>query len=206
MVKIYGRLNSINVQKVMWTAAEIGLKVDHVNVGGAFGGNDTPEYLAKNPNGRVPLLEDGEFCLWESNAIIRYLSEAYGADPWFSADIRQRAHAGQWMDWYISSLHPEITVIFWTLIRTASADRDMQAMEKARLSLLPLWEILDRHLTDRSYLLGDELSMADVPLGCACYRWHNLDIERPRLDHLEGWYQRLCDRPAFQQNVMLPLT
>lgn len=206
MVKIYGRLNSINVQKVMWCAAEVGLDVTHENVGGAFGGNDTAAYLAKNPNGRVPLLEDGNFLLWESNAIVRYLSECYGEAPFFPADLQTRAQAGQWMDWASIAVSPSLTKIFWTLIRTAAADRDMEEMAAAEKALLPCWDILNRHLADRNFILGDSFTMADIPLGCACYRWNALDIDHPRFDAMQRWYQRLQDRPAYRQHAMIPLT
>ena len=124
MLKILGRPTSINVQKVMWCAAELGIEVNRVDIGGPHGGNDTPEYLAKNPNGLVPTLEDGDFVLWESNAIVRYLAETQGQAPWFPAEANGRALASQWMDWYLTIMHPPMMVIFLTLIRTAPEDRD----------------------------------------------------------------------------------
>ena len=206
MIKILGRPNSVNVQKVMWTAAEIGVSVDRQDIGGAFGGNDTEDYLAKNPNGQVPTLVDGDFVLWESQAIVRYLSESYGAAPWYPASLKDRGLCSQWMDWYIANLHPAMTVMFWQLIRTSDADRNNAAVATAAFDAAKEWAILDKHLENKVYLLGDELTMGDVPLGCAAYRWHSMDIERPDLPNLKRWWDSLAARDAYKKHVMLPLT
>ena len=206
MIKILGRPNSVNVQKVMWTAAEIGVNVDRQDIGGAFGGNDTEDYLAKNPNGQVPTLVDGDFVLWESQAIVRYLSESYGVAPWYPASLKDRGLCSQWMDWYIANLHPAMTVMFWQLIRTSDADRNNAAVATAAVDAAKEWAILDKHLENNAYLLGDGLTMGDVPLGCAAYRWHSMDIERPDLPNLKRWWDSLAARDAYKKHVMLPLT
>jgi len=206
MVRVLGRANSINVQKVMWIAAEIGLDVERVDVGGSFGGNDTSDYLAKNPNGRVPTLEDGDFILWESNSIVRYLTEKYGSAPWKPAKVEDTFHAHQWMDFYLTTLHPAMTTLFWTLIRTKPEDRDMDAFKKAEKEAAKAWAIVDNHLKDNPFMTGTAPTMGDIPLGCAAYRWHNLDVERPDLPHLKRWYESFAGRLAYQENVMLPLT
>ncbi len=206
MVRVLGRANSINVQKVMWIAAEIGLDVERVDVGGAFGGNDQADYLAKNPNGRIPTLEDGEFILWESNAIVRYLAEKYGAAPWQPARVEDKFHAHQWMDFYLTTLHPSMTTIFWTLVRTAPEDRNQAALDKALVEASKAFTIVDAHLAKNTFMTGTAPTIGDVPLGCAAYRWHNLEIERPDLPHLKRWYESLASRLAYQENVMLPLT
>jgi len=206
MVRVLGRANSINVQKVMWCAAEIGLEVERVDVGGAFGGNDTPEYLAKNPNGRVPTIEDGNYVLWESNSIVRYLAETYGDTPWQPENARIRARANQWMDWYLANLHPPMTTIFWQLIRTAPEDRDADSIATGTAEAAKLFGILDAQLVQRPHITGEEPSIGDIPIGCAAYRWHSMEIDRPHLANLKVWYERLSARPAFQEHVMLPLT
>lgn len=206
MVRVLGRANSINVQKVMWIAAEIGLDVERVDVGGAFGGNDQADYLAKNPNGRIPTLEDGEFILWESNAIVRYLAEKYGAAPWQPARVEDKFHAHQWMDFYLTTLHPSMTTIFWTLVRTAPEDRNQAALDKALVEASKAFAIVNAHLAKNTFMTGTAPTIGDVPLGCAAYRWHNLEIERPDLPHLKRWYESLASRLAYQENVMLPLT
>ena len=206
MVRVLGRANSINVQKVMWIAAEIGLDVERVDIGGAFGGNDQADYLAKNPNGRIPTLEDGEFILWESNAIVRSLAEKYGSAPWQPARVEDKFHAHQWMDFYLTTLHPSMTTIFWTLVRTAPEDRDQAALDKALAEAAKAFAIVDAHLAQNTFMTGTAPTIGDVPLGCAAYRWHNLEIERPDLPHLKRWYESLASRLAYQENVMLPLT
>ncbi|WNJ98800.1 glutathione S-transferase family protein [Thalassospiraceae bacterium LMO-JJ14] len=206
MVRVLGRANSINVQKVMWIAAEIGLDVERVDVGGAFGGNDQADYLAKNPNGRVPTIEDDGFILWESNTIVRYLAEKYGSAPWKPAKIEDTFLAHQWMDFYLTTLHPDMTVLFWTLVRTPPEKRDAAAFDKALAQAAKTWAIVDAHLADNPFMTGTAPSMGDVPLGCAAYRWHNLDLARPDLPHLKRWYESLASRLAYQENVMLPLT
>ncbi len=206
MIRILGRNNSINVQKVMWCAAELAIPVERSDIGGAFGGNDTKDYLLKNPNGKIPtLIEDG-FVLWESNTIVRYLCEVHGKAPWFPEDTRDRGVAGQWMDWYLTSLHPFMTVIFWQLIRTAPEDQDTLAIQSATEEASKLWAMLDNHLADRDFILGEEPSMADIPVGCAAYRWHEMAIDHPNLRHLRSWWERLADRTPYRENVMLPLT
>jgi len=206
MIKILGRQNSVNVQKVMWCTAELNLEVTRTDVGGAFGGNNTDEYLAMNPNGLVPTMIDGETVLWESNTIVRYLCESNPESSWYPTTIDKRGQASQWMDWYLTRLHPSMTVIFWTLIRTAVEDRDLRALEKAIIAAGDIWAIVDQHLSRQDFMTGPEPTMGDIPLGCAAYRWHEMDFERPDLPNLTAWYQRLNSRPAYQQHVMLPLT
>lgn len=206
MLRVLGRANSINVQKVMWCAAELGLEVERVDVGGAFGGNDQPGYLAKNPTGLVPTLEDGDLVLWESNTIVRYLCEAYGTAPWQPTDLATRYHAQQWMDFYLTQLHAQMTVIFWGLIRTPEDKRDMAAIDAAVERAAKWWTLVDKHVAERDYVTGDALTFGDIPLGCAAYRWHEMPIERPKLDHLKAYYDRLAGRPTYREHVMLPLT
>ena len=206
MIKILGRPNSVNVQKVMWTAAEIGVSVDRHDIGGSFGGNTTDDYLAINPNGRVPTLVDGDFVLWESQAIVRYLSEVSGTTPWYPASTKDRGLCNQWMDWYTANLHPSMTVIFWQLIRTHKTERNNAAVATALVEASKEWSILDKHLENNAYILGDELTMGDVPLGCAAYRWHTMDIKRPYLPNLKRWWESLAVRRVYKEHVMLPLT
>lgn len=206
MVRVLGRANSINVQKVMWLAAEIGLDVERVDVGGAFGGNDTPAYLADNPTGKIPTLHDGDFILWESNSIVRYLAEKYGSSPWYPALAEDRYRASQWMDHYIATHHHWMTQIFYNLIRMSPEERDDAVIRKGVEALSGAWAVVDTHLAENEFLTGAAPTMGDIPMGCAAYRWHTLDIERPDLPNLKRWYESLASRLAFQENVMLPLT
>lgn len=206
MLKLLGRANSVNVQKVMWFSAELGLDVERIDVGGPFGGNDDPEYLAKNPNGRIPTLEDGTFVLWESNAIVRHIAETRGGEPWYPADAGRRALAGQWMDWYLTTMHPPMTVIFRGLIRTPPSERDLAVIEAARDAAAAAWTLLDAHLSGHAFVTGNTPSMGDIPVGCSVYRWFNLDIKRPDLANLTRWYATLCARPQYREHVMLPMS
>lgn len=206
MLQVLGRPNSVNVQKVMWCAAELGLQVERQDIGGAFGGNGTADYLAKNPNGRIPTLIDGDYVLWESNAIVRYLCDQYGKQNWQPETAKLRGHASQWMDWYLTQLHPPMTTLFWQLVRTEKEEQDQDAIQTAIKTCASFWQMLENHLADRSYFLGDNISMADIPVGCSAYRWHNMEFERPSLPHLEAWWKRLAERSAYKANVMLPIT
>jgi len=207
MIRILGRASSINVQKVMWCADELGTKVERVDVGGKFKGNDTPEYLAKNPMGLVPTMEDGDFVLWESNAIVRYLADVAGKAPWQPADAKGRGLASQWMDWYLTAMHPPMTAIFIQLIRTEPAKRDAKALADATDKAAKLWTMVDGQLAKRAYLTGNDISIGDIPAGCSANRWYALDVKRPKLANLEAWLGRLKQRPAFQKHVAaIPLT
>jgi len=206
MLKIWGRINSINVQKVMWTVGELGLPHERIDAGGAFGRVRDPDYLALNPNGLVPTIEDDGFVLWESNTVARYLAAKHSPGRLCPSDVQRRADAERWMDWVLTTLNPPMFTVFWNLIRTPVDQRDMKAVEAARLKLCDLWQILEAQLAKRPYVIGAELTMGDVPLGCTINRWYHLPLERPKMPNIEAWYGRLKERPAFKQHVMIPLT
>jgi len=206
MLKVWGRNNSINVQKVMWAVGELGLEHERIDVGGAFGGLDTPEYGRLNPNRRVPTVEDGEVVVWESNACVRYLAARYGAGTLWPEEPGRRARADMWMDWQVATLLPDMTVVFWGLIRTPEAERDHARIAAAVERLGTTWRILDEHLASRRFVAGDALTIGDIPVGAGCYRYYSLPIERPSLPKLEAWYGRLKERAPFREHVMLPLT
>ncbi len=205
MLKILGRASSINVQKVMWLSAELGAEVDRVDIGGKFGGNDMPEYLAKNPNGLVPTMEDGDLVLWESHTIVRYIAETRGRAPWYPDDAAGRGLTGQWMDWYLARMHPPMMVIFRGLIRTAPEDRDLDAMDKAVKQAARLWDMVDAHLANADYITGDAPTIGDIPLGCSVNRWYGLDVDRPSLPRLEAYYERLKERPPYREHVIVQM-
>jgi glutathione S-transferase len=206
MLRIWGRTNSINVQKVMWAVGELGLAHERIDAGGAFGGLDTPEYGALNPNRRVPTIDDDGTVLWESNACVRYLAARYGAGGLWPEDVKRRGRSDLWMDWQQTSLLPDMTVVFWGLIRTPEAQRDQAAIAAAVERLGATWRILDQHLATRRFVTGDSLTMGDIPVGASCYRYYGLPIARPPLPNVEAWYERLKERRAFREHVMLPIT
>ncbi len=207
MLKVWGRKNSSNVQKVMWAVGELGLAHERVDIGGEFGGNKEPAYLALNPNGLVPTLEDGDLILWESNSIVRYLAGRYGPGKLEPKDPKARARAGQWMDWQISVVLPAITVAFWGLIRTPPEKRDHAAIAASQAKSTEAMKILDANLSRNAYVAGDAFSMGDIPVGVFTYRFRQLVPERPSLPNLERWYASLERRPAFRDHVAaVPLT
>ena len=207
MLKIHGRANSSNVQKVVWALDEMNVPYGRIDAGGAFGIVGTPEYKAMNPNSRVPTMDDDGFILWESNAIVRYLAAKHDIGGLCPSDPRQRADADRWMDWQQTTVGGAITPIFWNLVRTAEPDRDLAAVEAARLTMIDLMWIIDKALADRPYLAGDTFTMGDIPIAIAVYRWVTLIQDRPAMANLEAWYDRLTQRAALKTNVLdIPLT
>ena len=206
MLRIWGRSNSINVQKVLWCCEELDIRYQRVNVGGPFGGNKEPEYLRLNPNGLVPTISDGGFVLWESNVIVRYLAAKHGMGTLCPEDLAERADADRWMDWQMGTLWASFRPVFIGLVRTPPEERDQANIAAAIEKTAESWAILDAHLTDRDYVTGLSLTMADIPLGVTAYRWFTLDIERPPMPNLKAWYERLCARAPYRANVMLPLS
>jgi len=204
MLKIWGRKTSINVQKVVWAVGELALPHERIDAGGPFGGLDTPEFGKLNPNRLVPVIEDDGFVLWESNAIVRYLTAVRGQRKLAATDERQRALADQWTEWANSMLYPDIIVTaFLGLIRTPAADRNVAGIEAAAKRAGERLAILDAQLAGRSYILGDQPTAADIGCGSFMYRYFTLDIPRPRLGNVEAWYQRLTERKAYQDHVMI---
>ena len=206
MLKILGRNNSSNVQKVLWALGELGLEYTRDDIGGPFGGNRETDYLIMNPNGLVPTLIDGDTVLWESNVIVRYLARKYAPNSLLPDSLTDLARAEQWMDWQQTVVAPAHFPVFWGLIRTALEDRDLDAINNGRDRFEQVMTILDHHLSDSAFVGGENLSMADIPVGIMVYRWFTLDIERMELPSLHRWYQRLADRPAYKNNVMIGLT
>lgn len=206
MIKIWGRKDSSNVQKVLWCCGELGVTFERIDIGGRFGGNKEKPYLDLNPNGLVPTIEDGSFVLWESNSIMRYLEDKYGNGKLLPSTPEGRANANRWMDWQLTTLGPAIVPLFWGLIRTPEDKRDQAVIEKALQKTIQTWQIVDSHLAKYGSLAGDTFTIGDIPLGVWAYRWFNLPIERPKLVNLSGWYERLCKRPPYQTHIMIPLS
>lgn len=204
-MKIWGRANSINVMKVLWCADECGLKYEREDVGMQYGGNDQKWYLDMNPNGVVPTIDDGGRIIFESNAIVRYLSAKYAAGTLWPNDPGQRSEADRWMDWQASTVNGPMRDVFWGLIRTAPEKRDLAAIKKAADEAGKVWARLDQKLEGKLYVGGNHLTMGDIPAGCFVHRWYALDIERPELKNVKAWYERLKTRPAYAKHVMPPL-
>lgn len=206
MLKILGRNNSSNVQKVLWCCEELGLKYEREDVGGPFGRNRDPEYLALNPNGLVPTIIDGDFVLWESNTIIRYLAAKHGSGTLYPTDLQTRALGERWMDWQLSVVVPTINPIFFGLIRTPPEKRDQAAIAAARDKLATALKMLDGFLGRSDYVAGGVFTVGDIPVGIMTYRWYTLEIEREDFPNLKRWYERLSTRTGFKKHIMIGLT
>jgi glutathione S-transferase len=203
MLTIWGRRNSINVQKVMWAVGELGLEHRHVDAGGSFGGLDEPEFRAKNPNGRVPVIDDGGTVVWESHAIVRYLAARYDAGTLWPEDPAERALSDMWMDWTLADLQPAVIGVFWNLYRTPEDQRNWTLIRKGIARSAILMRLLDRHLEGRAFIAGDRLTFGDIAAGAQLYRYFALDIDRPSLPNVEAWHERLTSREAYREHVMV---
>ncbi len=206
MLRIWGRLSSVNVQKVVWCADELGLVYERLDAGGKFGVNNTPEYLAMNPNALVPTIEEDGFVLYESNAIVRYFAARDPSASLWPRDLRERADADRWMEWQSTSYTPAMSAIFWQLIRTPEDKRDPAAIEVSRTKCEKLSGILDQHLANRRYLAAGRFTAADIVVGCAVHRWLKLPVEREPRPNLERWYADLKSRPASHQVTLQELS
>jgi glutathione S-transferase len=205
MLRILGRRTSSNVQKVLWVAGELGIPFEREDVGGSFGGNNTPDYLRLNPNGLVPTVIDGDLVLWESNSICRYLANRHGAAQLYPTAPGPRALVERWMDWQLSVVVPALVPLFITLIRTPEDKRDPAAIARLHEDAAAPFRILEAALDGRPYLEGDHLTLADIGVGIWTHRWFGLGYGEAD-SHLGAWYRRLGEHPAYREHVMIPLS
>jgi glutathione S-transferase len=206
MLKLWGRLSSINVRKVVFAAQLLELPFERVDAGAAFGVVRTPGYLAQNPNALVPLLEDGDFTLWESNVIVRYLCARHAERGLYPQDLRARFDAERWMDWQQTTLNPAGREAFIQLVRTAADRRSQAAISASVAATEPLLAMLDAQLARQAFLAGDRLTMADIPVACEMHRWWGLPLEFPARPNLRRWYEGLLALPAARGALDVPLS
>ena len=204
MIRLWGRISSINVRKVLWTLQETGVPFERIDAGLAYGVVNDAAYVAKNPNRLVPLLEDGDFVLWESNAIVRYLCARY-APPFYPQDLRARFDAERWMDWQQTTLNRAGGPAFIQWIRTPAEQRQSAVIAASVAATEPLLQMLDTHLATRPWMAGEHFTMADIPIGCEIHRWWGLPEPRPALPNLERWYAAILTRPATRGVLDLAL-
>jgi glutathione S-transferase len=189
---IWGRANSVNVQKVLWCLAELSLPYERIDAGMSFGKTREPDYLAMNPNARIPTLVEGDFVLWESNSIMRYLCLAHGR---------------RWLDWTLSMVQPVDRPVFWGIVRTPPAERDMVQVQKDADAAAEVWAIADRLLASRRFMEGDQFTLADIAIGAYARRWLGVEgITRPAQPNLTRWLAELGKRPGFAQHVAPPMS
>ncbi|MDB5656408.1 MAG: putative glutathione Stransferaselike protein [Tardiphaga sp.] len=208
-LQIWGRANSVNVQKVLWCCHEYGVGFERIDAGMQFGRTQDADYLAMNPNSRIPTLVDGDFVLWESNAIMRYIALTHPNVPasLYPADPKTRARIERWLDWTLSTLQPVERPLFWGLVRTPPAERDLVAMQQAADTAAVQWRIVDRQLANRDSMEGEGFSLADIAIGTYARRWLGVvGVQRPALPHLERWFALISARPGFQQYVAPPMS
>jgi len=205
VLKVWGRRNSFNVQKVLWLLGELRIEYQHIPAGGSFGRLDEPGFRELNPHGRVPVIEDGGLAVWESHSILRYLAAKYGGGAFWSDDAGARSFVDRWMDWSQATLQPDfLSGVFWGYFRTPEAQRNKLAVERSIARCAGHFRLLDTILAQHRYLAGDGFSLADIPVGTSLYRYFNLDIERPSVPHVEAWYELLQQRPHYREQVMVP--
>lgn len=203
MLEVWGRKNSYNVQKVLWCCEELEIPFRRHDAGGLFGGTEKDEYLSRNPTGLVPTISDEGFVLWESNAIVRYLSAKHGRGTLWPEDPKVRALADKWMDYQLGTLWPAFKDALVGLIRTPPEQRVPKKIEASVRAAAEVLFVLDAQLNDNEYVTGTSLSVGDIALGSSVYRWLELDIERPDLPALAAWHARLEARPAYRRTVMV---
>jgi glutathione S-transferase len=204
MIILWGRRNSMNVQKVVWALEELELPYERHNVGGSFGGTDTPAYRSMNPMGLVPVMREGEVTIFESNAIVRYLAATHGQGRMRPVLPMQLAGAEQWMDWAQLNVGPPMSTLFLQTVRTPRDRQNRAAMENATAQLHKLLPVADAALANSDFLAGPGFSFGDVPLGVMAWRMSCFDWQRPRLANFDRWHKRLQERAAYKKAVMIP--
>jgi glutathione S-transferase len=203
---VWGRATSSNVMKVLWGLGELGLAFDRIDVGGAFGKTDTPEYRGMNPTGLVPTLQEDDFTLWESNVILRYLYASYApGSPLWPAEAHAPANIDRWMDAQQTVLNRPMGGVFWGLVRTPADKRDMASIAQSIEETTRAWRMIEPALARDGYIGGKEFTICDIPWGVHAHRWFGMDylgLTRPEIPALRDWYNRLCQRPAYQQHIL----
>jgi len=203
MIKLWGRRTSINVQKVMWVLAELDIEYCRIDAGGSFGGLNDAAYVALNPHRKVPTLVDGKTVLWESNAILRYLADAYGREAIFGATAAERGTSDRWMEWYQSSVYANFQSIFHQTVKLPATERDSEVLVHAQNAVFKQFALFDSMLASNAYINGDRLSLGDIPMAASLFRYFTMDIDRPEFPQITRYYKNLTQRPAFVENVMI---
>lgn len=205
MIHVWGRASSSNVQALMWCIGELGLEFERKDVGFIYGGNDTAEFLAMNPNGTVPVLKDGDAPpIWETGAILRYLSHKYGQDTFWPAESSARANIDKWAEWAKINIAAGFTVpVFWRVVRTVPSQRDPQAIDAALTLLNKFLTVAEQQFAEHEYLASGDFSLADIQFGHVLYRYYDIDIDRADFPEIRKYYDRLTERTAFKKHVMI---
>ncbi|HYP81742.1 glutathione S-transferase [Variovorax sp.] len=212
MLNIWGRISSINVRKVVWCAQELGLDFQRTEAGGRFGVVQTEPFLQLNPNALVPVIDDGEgeqrVVLWESNVIVRYLCARHAPGGLYPLDLPARFDAERWMDWQQTTMNRAGSPAFLQLVRTPAEQRNPEVIAQSCAATESLFALLDAHLAGREFMMGDQFTMADIPLGCEAHRWFGLPAAlytRPSWPNVERWFSQLRARAGARGVLDLTL-
>lgn len=201
MLRILGRAASINVRKVLWTCAEIGIPFEREDWGSGFQSTQDPAFVALNPNAMVPVIEDGDFTLWESNSIIRYLANRYGDAALYPADAQARARVDQWIDWQATDLNQSWSYPFMALVRQSSAHQDAAALSAGCAQWDKNMGILERQLAaSGGFVAGEVFTLADIAIGLSVHRWMSTPYAKPELPVVNAYYERLSTREGFRSH------
>jgi glutathione S-transferase len=206
VLKIWGRISSINVRKVVLAAQWLGVPFERIDAGHEFGIVKTPDYVAMNPNSLVPTIEDDGLRLWESNVIVRYLCAKHSMGGLYPATLDRRFDAERWMDWQQTTLNPAGRNAFVQLLRTAPEKRQPQLIEQSIAATNPLLQMLDAHLARQPYMAADAFTMADIPIACEIHRWRGTPVPQLDLPHVDRWYAGIRARDAARGVLDLSLS
>ena len=205
MLTVWGRQTSSNVQALMWCIGELGLPYRRHDIGHRYGGTDTDEFRALNPNRTIPVLRDGDGpALWETGAILRYLANRYADDAFWPSDLIARTDVDRWAEWSKLNVAMAFTgPVFWRVVRTPAAAHDAEATRSAVRALTEKLRIAEQQLGEHDFLARGQLTLADIQFGHVLYRYYDIDIARAPLPRLATYYDRLKSRPAFREHVMV---
>jgi glutathione S-transferase len=199
MLTILGKPSSINVRKVLWTLTEIGVRFEQEAWGAGFQSTDVPEFRALNPNAMVPVLRDGDFVLWESNTICRYLASRHRRDDLLPAAPQERAQVEQWMDWQAGELNNAWRYAFMALVRHSPLHTDSAAIDSSISNWNRHMGMLDSQLAKTgAYVAGADFTLADIVLGLSANRWRMTPIARPNYPAISDYLARLGTREGFR--------
>ena len=201
MIQLYGRRNSINVQKVSWALCELNIEFKWHDEHGKFGTVNVENYEKLNPQMIVPTLDHNGTIINQSNSIVRYLYRKH-TDVYEISKAEDIAIAEQWMEFQATDLQLNMTPIFWGLVRNPPEDRDQDLIDKNIILLNKKFEIFDNFLEDHEYILNNSFGMSDIIMGVATYRYNSLPIERPNLVNLQNWYKKISSRNCFKKNIL----
>lgn len=204
MKKLWGRKSAFNVQKVMWALRELELDYEHIEVGGDFGGLDTPEFQKMNPHQKVPVIYDDGKVIWESHSIIRYLGSRYAKEELWSQDAYERSLSERWMDWAQAQLQPDFMKLFWGYYRMPESKRNQKQLEQTIVHCEHHFALLDSHLSSHPFLSGSHFTLGDIPAATALYRYFEMGVSVSKPKSVMLWYEQLMEREAYRETVMVP--